>query len=183
MEVSMEMVARVLAACLTLLAPPAGGRPPESREPSPATAELARAAFDRFRSLAGDWEAASTKGWTESIGYRTIAGGSVVLETSFGAHPNETMATAFQMDGDRLLLTHYCVAGNTPRLEATAFEDGGRTVIFSFRDAVNLPTRDRGHMDRAVFVFESPDRVRSRWTWFANGSESWMEEIVQTRRR
>jgi hypothetical protein len=149
----------------------------------PAKAELSRAAFERFRALEGEWEGRSTKGWVETLRYRTIAAGSTVLETSFEAHPGEEMATTFFMDGDRLMLIHYCVAKNAPRLEATAFEDGGRTVVFTFLDGANLPTRDRGHMDRAVFSFESPGRVRSRWTWYENGKDKWLEEIVQTRRR
>ena len=94
----------------------------------------ARAAFERLKALAGTWEGRSTKGWDETLRYEVIAGGSVVLETSVDAHPGETMATAFHMDGDRLMLTHYCVARNQPRLVATSFEDGGRTVVFTFRD-------------------------------------------------
>ena len=92
------------------------------------------------------------------------------------------MATTFYLDGDRLMLTHYCVAKNAPRLEATAFADGGRTVVFTFVDGANIPTRDKGHMDKAVFRFETDDRVVSRWTWYENGKEKWFEEIVQTRR-
>jgi hypothetical protein len=38
-------------------------------------------------------------------------------------------------------------------------------------------------MDRAVFTIESSDRYRSRWTFFRNGQERWMEEIVNVRRR
>lgn len=149
---------------------------------TPSTPELARAAFERFRALEGSWEGQSTKGWTEALRYQSIAAGSTVLETSLDAHPGEAMATTFYLDGDRLLLTHYCVARNQPRLEATAFADGGRTIVFTFKDGANIPTRDRGHMDKAVFTFESPDRVRSRWTWYQDGKEKWFEEIVQTRR-
>lgn len=146
------------------------------------TPELARAVFERFQSLEGTWDGRSTKGWVETLRYRSIGAGSTVLETSLDAHPGEEMATAFYLDGDRLLLTHYCVAKNQPRLEATAFADGGRTVVFTFKDGANIPTRDRGHMDRAVFTFEAPDRVRSRWTWYEDGKEKWFEEILQTRR-
>jgi hypothetical protein len=149
----------------------------------PATPELSRAAFERFKGLAGSWEGKSTKGWEETLRYEVIAGGSAVLETSVDAHPGETMATAFHMDGDVLMLTHYCVARNQPRLVATAFEEGGRRVVFTFRDGTNIPTRDKGHMDRAVFTFETPDRVTSRWSWYQDGEEKWMEEIVQTRSR
>ena len=154
-----------------------------SSSPSvPSTPELARAAFQRFQSLEGAWEGRSTKGWVESLRYQSIAAGSTVLETSLDAHPGEAMATAFYLDGDRLLLTHYCVAKNQPRLEATAFADGGRTVVFTFQDGGNIPTRDRGHMDRAVFTFETDGRVRSQWTWYQDGKERWLEEIVQTRK-
>ncbi len=149
----------------------------------PATPELSKAAFERLKALSGDWDGKSTKGWEETLQYRTIAGGTTVLETSFNAHPGEEMATAFYMDGDRLMLTHYCVAKNAPRLEATAFGESGKTVFFTFVDGANIPTRDRGHMDKVVFRFEGPDRTTSRWTWYENGTEKWFEEIVQTRKR
>jgi hypothetical protein len=148
----------------------------------PATPELSRAAFARLQALDGNWIGKSTKGWEETLRYQTIAGGSTVLETSLNAHAGQAMATAFYLDGDRLLLTHYCMAKNAPRLEATGFADGGRTAVFTFVDGANIPTRDRGHMDKAVFRFEAPDRVTSRWTWYENGKEKWFEEIVQTRR-
>ena len=147
----------------------------------PPTPELARAAFARFQALDGQWIGKSTKGWEETLQYRTIAGGSTVLETSFNAHPGQEMATTFYLDGDRLMATHYCVAKNAPRLEATAFGDGGRRVVFTFVDGANIPNRDRGHMDKAVFRFDGNDRVVSRWTWYQDGKEKWFEEIVQTR--
>jgi hypothetical protein len=117
---------------------------------------------------------------------RVIAGGSALLAMSrvdphSGA--DESMATLFHRDGDRLMLTHYCVAGNQPRLVATAISDDGRRIEFSFRDGTNLASRDDGHMDRALLVLESPDRYTSRWTFYRDGQESWMEEIVHTRRR
>jgi hypothetical protein len=171
-----------------------GGQPVSVPAPAPApapvplatvaaTPELSRAAFERFQALSGDWVGRSTKGWEETLHYRPIAGGSTILETSFDAHPGQEMATTIYLDGDRLRMTHYCMAKNTPRLEATAFADGGRTVIFTFVDGANIPTRDKGHMDQAVFRFETPDRITSRWTWYENGTEKWFEEIVQTRQK
>jgi hypothetical protein len=148
-----------------------------------AAATPARAAFEQFKKLAGEWRGRSTRGWEEAVSYKTIAGGSVVVSTSFDAHPNETMMTMFHMDGDRLMLTHYCVARNQPRLVATSFSDDGRTVTFTFLDGANLPTRDRGHMDKAVFRFLDDDHVASRWTWYQDGKERWMEEITLERRK
>ena len=93
------------------------------------------------------------------------------------------MATVFHLDGDRLLLTHYCVARNQPRLVATSISEDGRRIEFAFLDGTNMPSRDVGHMNRAVFTIESVDRYRSRWTFSRGGQEQWMEEIVGTRRR
>jgi hypothetical protein len=112
---------------------------------------------------------------------RLIAGGHVLQSTSFEAHPGETMLTTYQLDGDRLLLTHFCVAGNTPRLLATAIEDEGRLVELTFLDGANLPSRETGHMDRVVYRIPDRDRMISQWTWYQDGRERWLEEITLER--
>jgi hypothetical protein len=144
-------------------------------------AEEARAAFERFKALEGKWRGKSTKGWEEDLNYRVIAGGSAVLGTSFDAHPGETMATLFYLNDGALELTHYCVAKNAPHLRATTIAEGGRRIEFTFVDGANLSDRNRGHMDRAVFRFLPDGRVSSRWTWYQNGQERWMEEIELVR--
>ena len=143
----------------------------------PSNKAAAAEAFQRFKKLEGKWKGRSTKGWEETITYKTIAAGSVVVGESFDAHPNERMMTMFHLDGDRLMLTHYCVAKNQPRLVATSFADDGKTVTFTFLDGGNIPTRDRGHMDKAVIRFVDDNHMTSQWTWYQNGKESWMEEI------
>lgn len=166
-------------ATVLVLSSPLFAAPPE---PTSAV-RPASAAFERFRALEGSWRGKSTKGWTDTAVFRTIAGGSVVTETSFDAHPGETMLTAYHLDGDRLVLTHYCVAKNQPRLVASSIEDGGKTITFTFLDGTNLPSRDRGHMDKAVFRFEDADHFTTRWTWYQDGTERWMEEIRMERVR
>jgi hypothetical protein len=141
----------------------------------------ARETFERLKKLEGKWKGRSTKGWEEVIAYRTIAQGSVVVENSFDAHPNETMMTMFHMDGDRLMLTHYCAARNQPRLVATDFADEGRTITFTFLDAGNLPSRNKGHMDKMVLRFLDDDHTTSKWTWYQDGKEKWLEEIRSER--
>lgn len=148
---------------------------------APVTPDVARRAFERLKALAGDWQGRSTKGWTEKVNYSVIAGGSCVLESSFDAHPNERMLTLFHMDQDRLLLTHYCVAKNQPRLQLTAASADLSELTFTFLDATNLPSRDHGHMDKLVMNFGPDEGFSSRWTWYQDGKENWMEQIVHAR--
>jgi hypothetical protein len=148
---------------------------------SPITSEQALAAYDRLKAMDGSWTGTSTKGWTETVTYRVIARESCVLETSFDAHPNETMLTLFHLHEGALLLTHYCVAKNQPRLKATAASSDGGTVEFTFLDATGIPSRDAGHMDRLVITFEAPDQVRKQWYWYSAGKESPMEGIALNR--
>jgi hypothetical protein len=134
-------------------------------------------AFQRFKKLEGKWKGRSTKGWQETVEYKTIAAGTVVVESSFDAHPNEQMMTMVYLDGNRLMLTHYCVAKNQPRLVATSFSDEGRVIAFTFLDATNLASRDKGHMDKAIFRFIDDNHLTTQWTWYQNGKEDWMEQI------
>ncbi|MGH7177530.1 MAG: hypothetical protein ACREJC_09140 [Tepidisphaeraceae bacterium] len=150
--------------------------PSAAKDPSPA-----RLAYENFKSIAGNWQGRSSKGWTEKCTYTTIAGGSCVMESSFDAHPNEQMVTMFYLDGDDLMLTHYCVAKNAPRMKATEISPDGKRITFTFVDGANLPTRDKGHMDKAVFNFESAQRFTSQWTWYADGKEQWLENITHER--
>jgi len=85
------------------------------------------------------------------------------------------------MDGDRLLLTHYCEARNQPRLVLSRVEDDGRTAVFSFLDGTNMASRDSGHMDKVVIRFQDDDHYTSQWTWYQGGEERWLEEITHTR--
>jgi hypothetical protein len=143
----------------------------------------ARLAFDRFKALEGHWQGKSTKGWEDTGEYKTIAAGSAVMHTSFNAHPNQTMLTVFYMDGEDLMLVHYCVAKNQPRMKATEISPDGRSITFTFVDGGNLASRDKGHMDKAVYVFnEAADTFTTKWTWFQNGQERWMEEVLCSRK-
>ncbi len=143
----------------------------------------AKALFEKIKALEGQWRGKSTKGWEDTHSVRVIAGGSVVMFTSFDAHPGETMITMFHVDGDRLLLTHYCVAKNQPRLVATSYDSNAATAVFEYLDGTGLPSRDKGHMDKLVMKFGANDRYTSRWTWYQQGAERWMEEIESVRGR
>jgi hypothetical protein len=148
----------------------------------PVTAADAKTLFNRIRKLEGTWKARSTRGWTETNTYEVAAKGSVVINRSFfEGEPNDGMLTTFYLDGDRLLLTHYCEARNQPTLVAVSIDDGAARVSFRFDRGTNMKSRHSGHMDAVVLEFVDDDHVRSRWSWYANGQERWFEEIEQVR--
>jgi hypothetical protein len=143
-----------------------------------APSDPAASAFERFQALAGTWRAESTRGWTEQVTFEVIAVGSVVMSTTtFRDAPDNKMVTMYSLDNGDLVTTHYCEARNQPHLMATQIDDDARTVEFTFQRGGNMVSRDQGHMDRAVFRFIDENEFTSRWTWYQDGAEDWMEEI------
>jgi hypothetical protein len=159
------------------------------QETKPLDRTTSLAVFERIKKLDGAWRARSTKGWEENQQFHVIAKGSAVTSESIpGANSTGTanaplapMLTVYHMDGDRLLLTHYCEAGNQPRMVATSVEDDGRTVHFSFLDATNLASNSAGHMHSVVMTFSDDNHFSERWSWYQNGKEQWMESVQNER--
>lgn len=83
--------------------------------------------------LPGRW-VASPDGQRIDVDYRLTSRGSVLLETWMPDTPAETV-TAYHLDGNTLMLTHYCGQGNQARLRLTGTR--GR-LAFSRFDATNL---------------------------------------------
>src|SRR5687768_5331933 len=73
-------------------------------------------AFERLKSLEGEWQAQSPWGGHSRVRYQVIAGGSAVVETfsddKLGA--GNEMVTVYTPAGEGVALTHYCMAGNQP---------------------------------------------------------------------
>jgi hypothetical protein len=76
--------------------------------------------------------------------------------------------TMLYLDGDRLLLTHYCDAGNRPRMVATASPDGKR-VEFDFLDVAG--GTQHGHMHHAVFTMIDANHHTEDWTYMMPGDK------------
>jgi len=70
--------------------------------------------------------------------------------------------TMFYMNDDRLTLTHYCDAGNRPRMVAKASPDG-KTVEFEFLDVAG--STQYGHMHHALFTYIDANHHTEDWTF------------------
>jgi len=162
-----------------LLAPAASAQEPEAGGPHGSEAVEAQA-FERLKSLAGRWQADSTRGWSVEVVWEVIANGSVVMATSH-FEEGRKMVTMYSLDRGRLVATHYCEAGNQPFLRAAAIADDGRRLLFTYDGGGNLVSRDEGHMDKAAIHLIDDRHFTSRWTWYQNGNEQWLEEIEYRR--
>jgi len=151
--------------------------------PAPADPTPPAAAFERLKALAGAWTGKGADGTTSHYAYEVVAGGSALLERCEMPHDGVpvTMLTLFHLDGERLLLTHYCMAGNQPRMQAQAITED--SIAFEFVDATGLDTPDEGHMHRAVFRFDGPDRFTTEWTFRAGDKDVFTESETCTRDR
>ena len=130
----------------------------------------AAAAFERFRNLAGEWRGSNDQGHAVRLRYEVVADGTTVLEhlDIDGEKGDHNMVTAYHLDGEALMLTHYCASGNQPRMRAAS--PGGDEVAFDLVDVTGAA--DGGHMHRAKFNFRGADELTSAWTWRENGEDA-----------
>jgi hypothetical protein len=160
-----------------LLAGSIAGHGSDARSDRPADAA---AAFSRLKTLAGEWHA-DTKEGKVHVSYEVVAGGTSLLERESG-DKMPVMLTLFHVDGDRLLLTHYCMAGNQPRMQARRFHPKTGDIEFQFLDGTNL-TPGAGHMHNARFQLVDDRHFQAEWQFYENGKLKFAENAQYTRVR
>ena len=128
-------------------------------------ASAAQKSFEELKALEGTWEGKSLNGQPLEVAYRVTANGSAIMSEIKG---KEDMISLFNLDGDRVLLTHYCAVGNQPRMVASASTDG-KTFTFDFVDATNLPTPDAAHMIRMVLAMPDANHHTEEWIYSDHG--------------
>jgi len=140
----------------------------------------AQKAFTAIKNMPSTWEQKMPDGKTLQVNFKVVSGGSAVMSEILGMG-KEDMISVFNMDGpNRLLLTHYCSAGNQPRMQASVSPDG-KTITFNFVDATNLATPDAGHMQSMVLTLLDENHHTEEWTFNDHGKE--MKETFDLRRK
>ena len=137
-------------------------------------------AFNVIKNMPGTWESKAADGRVLQVTFKVTAGGSAVMSEILGQGP-EDMITMFHLDGpNRLLMTHYCGAGNQPRMQASVSPDG-KVITFNYVDATNLATPDAGHMQKLVLTLLDANHHTEEWTYADHGKE--MKEVFDLRRK
>jgi hypothetical protein len=142
----------------------------QSHAANPATQSEAQKSFDALKTLSGSWEGKATIDPPQpkmgdgpmKISIRTTSRGNAIMhEMSQPGAPDDPI-TMLYLDGDRLMLTHYCDAGNRPRMTGKMSPDG-KKVEFDFLDIAG--NTEHGHMQHAVFTIIDANHHTEDWTF------------------
>jgi phage tail protein X len=139
--------------------------------------------FDKLKTLAGSWQGPVTAtpaqaDWDMSkpmqVSLRvTSRGNALAHEMKEAGSPDDSTRydhplTMLYLDSDHLFLTHYCDAGNRPRMVARTSPDG-KTVEFDFVDVAG--STQYGHMHHAVFTIIDANHHIEDWTYMMPGDK------------
>ncbi|HKQ06928.1 MAG TPA: hypothetical protein VJ464_17495 [Blastocatellia bacterium] len=144
-----------LLICLLALASVAQAQEPQK---AAAVQSDAQKALQKMKTLAGSWQG-TIMGIPISLTIRAASSGTAILHEANtpGGNPPNHEITMFYLDGDRLLATHYCDAGNRVRLEGKMSPDG-KTLEFSFLDVVGS-TRGGYVKDLAITMIDTDHHI------------------------
>jgi hypothetical protein len=133
----------------------------------------AQKSFDTLKTLAGSWQGQITTdpkqpeidGKISQVSLRvTSMGNALMHEMRTDGRPDDPI-TMLYLDEGRLLLTHYCDAGNRPRMVGNISPDG-KAVEFNFLDVAG--SLQYGHMHHAVFTIVDANHHTEDWTYMGS---------------
>jgi hypothetical protein len=125
-------------------------------------------AFDQLKSLAGEWEGKNSGGNSAKVFYSVVSNGSVVME-HMAPKTDYEMVTMYSLDGDRIVVTHYCAAGNQPTMQTAPSPAANGKYDFSFVRVSGTKTPDEGHMSALTLTIADKDHMTQAWTYDDHG--------------
>lgn len=139
----------------------------------------ANAAFDKLKSLEGTWrgvpeaQGAEAEAEAEMTGKQVheievSAAGTVVMET-MGPGTDHEMINMYHIDGDDLVLTHYCAGGNQPKMRLDRSRSTEDSLVFDFAGGTNLDPATDQHIHDARIEWKDDDRIESVWNGYMGG--------------
>jgi hypothetical protein len=133
------------------------------------SASMAPAGFDKLKSLEGNWVGASEHSKSSTVSYKVTSGGTAVMETLQSPEGGD-MVTMYHVNNGKLMMTHYCMLNNQPRMQSEPTSDPNQ-IIFNFVDGTNMPDAKATHMHKLVITFKDKDHFTQEWTLSEKGQE------------
>jgi hypothetical protein len=137
--------------------------------PKPSASQSdAQKAFEKLKTLAGSWQG-SIMGMSVQATIRVTSRGNAILHEMTSSAMPDNPITMIYVDGDRLLLTHYCDSGNRPRMEGKISPDGN-SVEFTLFDITG--NTEKGFMNRIAFTIVDANHHNEESTFMLPGNKS-----------
>lgn len=183
-----QSLAAALIACsaFNLVGCAGGGSAPSGSSPAvvakPTDAQVA-ATLGRVKSLAGTWTMPGPDGkLVVASVFAVSSNGSVVREIMFPGSPHE-MTNVYHMDGPDLIMTHYCAAGNQPRMRCRPAGASSTRLVFTPDSVTNLHDAQGGYMAAMTIEFKPDGTVTQKWTERKNGKDGEHANFDLTRQK
>jgi hypothetical protein len=143
-----------------------------------AHAETAQQAFDKMKSLIGEWQAPLAQNETMIDIFRPIAFGTAILHEEW-KNGEQLTATVFYVDGSELRADHYCDMGNQLHYVVKAFTDPN-VLDFQLQNATNLDTHPR-HFHSTVWRYVDANHHDQDWELMSADQSSKVIHLKFTR--
>jgi hypothetical protein len=167
-ERAMKQLFLISTVLLMSISPPALAQHEHAPDSARAVPTAGQKAFEALKGLAGSWEGTLTPvppvkdfaGARVKVVIRVTSRGNALMhEMTIAGLPDDPI-TMLYLDGERLMMTHYCDAGNRPRMVGKLSPDG-KSVAFEVLDISG--STQRGHMADAVFAVVDVDHHTEEW--------------------
>jgi hypothetical protein len=124
-------------------------------------------AFEHLTSLVGEWKGVQD-GTEIKLTYTLTAAGSALMEEFRAGHT--VMMTMFTVDGDHLIATHYCSAGNQPQMMTGAITDpSAKSLAFTLSRVTGMKTPGDWHNTGLTVIIDDRQHLTQVWTYEDDG--------------
>jgi len=124
------------------------------------------AAFERMKSLVGEWSGTSPMMGKMHTEFRLISGGSVIEERFGEDTPMEMLSTYHDVNG-KLHMTHYCALRNQPQMQVT--KSTADSLTFDLVPTPGLDAAKEKHMHGATYTFIDANHFKMEGVAWENG--------------
>ena len=127
--------------------------------------------LNHFIGLEGEWVGThiNHEGQEEQVTliYRTVSGGTAVEERIFADTPREMITVYHGSDDGGILMTHYCMLGNQPRLKLENTHEG--MFKFTYLDGVGIDPDTSGYMGGMRLTIVDGNTIQQEWDFYEGG--------------
>ncbi len=163
---------RHLATIAILLIAPGGSTPAVAQMPS---STHGQAAFETLKKLEGRWTGTFGYDGVEETypvthEFHVFGKGTAVMESMFSGTDDE-MISMYHLEGEELVMTHYCAAGNQPRMKLDPEQASATVLPFDFAGGSNLDPATDGHLHSGTISLKDDGTIESAWTRWVEGKQ------------